>query len=221
MNNKLVITKDKSNTIYSCKFDDIYHSKHGSIDEANHVFIKHGLFASKKKKLNILEVGFGTGLNALLTLIEAKKKLIKINYHAVELYPLPWITLKNLNFCNLINIDNKIFEKLHLNWNEAIIMNDYFTIVKYHTSVEKYFNKKIKYDIIYFDAFSPSKQADIWEENILSRMYNILKENSFLVTYCAKGIIKRRLKKIGFDVICLQGPPGKREMIKAIKSNQK
>lgn len=218
MTNKLIITKDKSNTIYSYKFDDIYHSKHGSINEAKHVFIKNGLLSVKKNKLNILEVGFGTGLNALLTLIEAKKKSIKINYHAVELYPLSLVILKELNFCDLINIEKKIFERLHLKWEQASQINDYFTITKHNISVEKYFHKNIKYDIIYFDAFSPSKQTDIWEENILRKMHNLLKKNGSLVTYCAKGIIKRRMKKIGFNVIILDGPPGKREMIKAIKN---
>ena len=218
MEHKLLITKDKSNTIYSYNFDDIYHSKHGSINEAYHVFIKNGLLSDSKKKKEILEIGFGSGLNAMLTLIEAEKKLMKVNYHAVELYPLKKNILDKLNFCSLIDVNSKIFGKLHQNWNKSLKINNYFTITKYHTSVETYMSRNIKYDIIYFDAFSPSKQSEIWEENILKKMYDLLKKDGFLVTYCAKGIIKRRMKKIGFNLLTLDGPPGKREMIKAKKS---
>ncbi len=218
MEHKLLITKDKSNTIYSYNFDDIYHSKHGAINEAHHVFIKNGLLSDTKNKKKILEIGFGSGLNAMLTLIEAEKKLMKVNYHAVELYPLNKNILDKLNFCSLIDVNSKIFEKLHQNWNKSLKINNYFTITKYHTSVETYVSKNNKYDIVYFDAFSPSKQSEIWEENILKKMYDLLKKDGFLVTYCAKGIIKRRMKKIGFNLLTLDGPPGKREMIKAKKN---
>jgi len=218
MGKKLILTNDGSYSIFDSIINESYHSKHGAIVEAEHVFIKNGFSAVNKKKIVILEVGFGTGLNALLTYQKANQKLIEVIYHSIELYPINEKYYTNLNFANLIGLDREKLLKLHeANWGEKTKINSYFTLMKNHTALEEY-NTNIKFDIIYFDAFSPEKQPELWKENIFQKMNTFLKEDGFLVTYCAKGIVKRKMKSVGFEIIVLDGPPGKRQMTRANKS---
>ena len=218
MKNKLVITNDGSHSIFNPEINETYHSKHGAIVEAEHVFIKNGLLAENKKQFNILEVGFGTGLNALLTAQKAKQKNIAINYHGIELYPVKKENYTQLNFTGLIGEDNSELLKLHeCDWETEQKINDYFKLTKNEIALENYTNNT-KFDIIYFDAFSPEKQPHLWDEKIFSNMYKLLKEDGFLVTYCAKGVVKRTMKAVGFEIIVLDGPPGKRQMTRANKS---
>ena len=218
MKNKLIITNDGSHSIFNNKVNESYHSIHGAIVEAEHVFIKNGMLATKKKKINILEIGFGTGLNALLTTHKSKQKKIFVNYHAIEPYPIEKNQYSQLNFCDLIGIDTSILIKLHKSqWEKEQKIHDFFKLTKHKILLEKYIPKK-KFDIIYFDAFSPIKQPELWEENIFKKVHDLLHSDGFLVTYCAKGSVKRIMQKAGFKIIVLDGPPGKRQMTRGNKN---
>ncbi len=217
MDNKIVITNDGSHSIFNPEINEHYHSKHGAIVEAEHVFIRNGFSACKKTKINILEVGFGTGLNALLTYQKAQQKSIKVNYHTIERYPLIKKSYSQLNFTNLIGLEEEDLLNLHnCTWQEKHKISPYFCLKKNHTSLERY-NTSIKFDIIYFDAFSPEKQPELWNHIIFEKMYRLLKDDGFLVTYCAKGAVKRTMKNVGFEIIVLDGPPGKRQMTRGNK----
>jgi tRNA U34 5-methylaminomethyl-2-thiouridine-forming methyltransferase MnmC len=218
MGNNLVITNDGSHSIFNPEINETYHSKHGAIVEAEYVFIKNGLLAENKKQFNILEIGFGTGLNALLTAQKARQKNILVNYHGIELYPVETVNYTQLNFCELIGIDNSELLKLHeCNWETENKIHDFFKLTKNKIALEDYTSNS-KFDIIYFDAFSPEKQPQLWTDEIFKNMHNLLKRDGFLVTYCAKGIVKRSMKRVGFEIIVLDGPPGKRQMTRANKS---
>ena len=218
MTNKLVITNDGSHSIFNPEVNETYHSKHGAIVEAEYVFIKNGLLAENKKQFSILEVGFGTGLNALLTAQKAQQKKIAINYHGIELYPVPKESYIQLNFTELIGEEKSKLLNLHeCNWEEEHVINKFFKLTKNEIALENY-TSKTKFDIIYFDAFSPEKQAELWTAEVFQNMYNLLNEDGFLVTYCAKGVVKRTMKAVGFEIVVLDGPPGKRQMTRANKT---
>jgi len=218
MSNKLVITNDGSHSIFNPEVNETYHSKHGAIVEAEYVFIKNGLLAENKKQFSILEVGFGTGLNALLTAQKAQQKKIAINYHGIELYPVPKESYIQLNFTELIGEEKSKLLNLHeCNWEEEHVINKFFKLTKNEIALENY-TSKTKFDIIYFDAFSPEKQAELWTAEVFQNMYDLLKEDGFLVTYCAKGVVKRTMKAVGFEIVVLDGPPGKRQMTRANKT---
>lgn len=217
MDKKLVITNDGSHSLFVPEINECYHSKHGAIVEAEHVFIKNGFSIANKPQLNILEIGFGTGLNALLTAQKANSKKVNVKYHTMELFPVTKDNYSKLNFTELIGSEDDALLNLHKStWEEEHKISSYFSITKNNTSLEEY-NTKVKFDIIYFDAFSPEKQPELWEDNIFKKMHHFLKEDGFLVTYCAKGIVRRTLQAVGFEVISLDGPPGKRQMTRAIR----
>jgi len=218
MTNKLVITNDGSHSIFNPEVNETYHSKHGAIVEAEYVFIKNGLLAENKKQFNILEVGFGTGLNALLTAQKAQQKKIAINYHGIELYPVPKESYIQLNFTELIGEEKSKLLQLHeCEWEKEHVINNFLKLTKNKIALENYTSKN-KFDIIYFDAFSPEKQPELWTAEVFQNMYDLLKEDGFLVTYCAKGVVKRTMKAVGFEIIVLDGPPGKRQMTRANKT---
>jgi tRNA U34 5-methylaminomethyl-2-thiouridine-forming methyltransferase MnmC len=215
MKKKIIFTKDGSHSIFLKEINETYHSIHGSISESNHVFIQNGLKNNLKKHLKILEIGFGTGLNALLTLINADKKNIK--YTSIEPFPLEEAIYNKLNFHELLNINKDIFLQLHYcNWETDIHISDNFTLHKTKCTLENYKCNE-QNDIIFFDAFAPEKQSEMWKKSILKKCFKLISHGGYLVTYCAKGVVKRTLKEIGFDVESLPGPPGKREMIRAKK----
>ncbi len=217
MKNKIVITNDGSHSVFNSKINECYHSRHGSIVEAEHVFIRNGFSIVSNKQISILEIGLGTGLNALLTQHKAITKKINVFYHAIELFPIKKEIYTKLNFPELIGINQKELLMIHdCEWEMENRINEYFNIKKECISLE-YFDTDIKYDIIYFDAFSPEKQPELWNKEIFIKMFNCLKNDGFLVTYCAKGIVKRTMKEVGFHVEVLDGPPGKRQMTKANK----
>ncbi len=218
MSNKIVITNDGSHSIFNPEINETYHSKHGAIVEAEHVFIKNGFSSSDKKELNILEIGFGTGLNALLTSQKAVQKKIKVNYYSMELYPVPKESYTKLNFTDLIGLEKESLLSLHeIPWEKECKIHEFFTLTKSKSNLENY-TSNTKFDIIYFDAFSPEKQPELWTDIIFRKMHDFLKEDGFLVTYCAKGVVKRTMKAVGFKVIALDGPPGKRQMTRADKN---
>ena len=216
---KLVKTADGSHTLYVSGLDEHYHSTKGAIQESLHVFIKNGYeYLNNRKDLHILEVGFGTGLNALLTLFESRKSLAHIKYTAIEKYPLALEIVKQLNYESQLP-DTSMSKLLELHngpWEEWQQLSSRFVIRKLKTDLSSY-KPDEKFDLVYFDAFAPDKQSEMWSEDIFKMVYSGLYDGGILVTYSAKGLIKRRLRSVGFKVESLSGPPGKREMIRAIK----
>ncbi|MBI2257492.1 MAG: tRNA (5-methylaminomethyl-2-thiouridine)(34)-methyltransferase MnmD [Flavobacteriia bacterium] len=215
---EIVQTKDGSNTIFLPEINEHYHSHHGAIQESKHVFILNGLdYFKNVKDLKILEIGFGTGLNALLTYLYSQNK--SIFYNGIEAFPLEMDLYSSLNFSTLIeNLKVEIIEKIQLSeWNKEIEISPTFTLFKTNQKIQEYTLNNEMYDLIYFDAFGPRVQAEMWSNEILNKMYNSLKKGGIFVTYCAKGQVKRDLKAQGFFVETLEGPPGKREMTRAIK----
>lgn len=212
---------DGSDTFYIPELNEYYHSHHGAIQEANHVFIKNGLhFFLEKDNLSILEVGFGTGLNALLSCLEAEKMSKKVEYFTLEPFPLNKNEILQLNYTEKVenSIANIIFEKIHqVSWNKYVEISSFFYLIKLNETIQEIELNPESFDIIYFDAFGPRVQPEMWTLEIFQKLYNLLKKQSCLVTYCAKGQVKRDLKSANFMVETLQGPPGKREMIRAIK----
>ncbi len=219
--NSVIITADGSHTLSSEYFKDNYHSTNGAIEESRHVYIEAGLnyiLEQNKTEVKILEIGLGTGLNAFLTIIEAEKKNLNIHYCAIEAFPIEENIFKELNYPKILNYSSDIFSKLHT----QNASNIYFPITQ-NFSLSKIISKiedvesKEKFDLIYYDAFAPTTQPELWNEEVLRKMYNYLNIGGILVTYCAKGSFKRALKSVGFMVERLPGAAGKREMTRAIR----
>ena len=212
-------TKDGSHTLFVESMNETYHSTHGAIQEAKHVFLKNGIESIEKSNISVLEIGFGTGLNALLTFQYAQENKKNIHYYTLETFPLDKEITENLNYISELEKKElkSTFEKLHhSNWEENCTISDNFTLYKTNQKIQDYETNQ-KFDVIYYDAFGPPTQPEMWTPEIFKKLYNLLNTNGFLVTYCAKGQVKRDLKSVGFEVISLPGPPGKREMTKAIK----
>jgi len=215
MKKELIITKDGSHSLFVPDINENYHSVYGSISESIHVFINNGLYSHPKKNINILEIGFGTGLNTLLTLENIKDK--NVNYTSLEPHPISSETYKKLNFHTLTSSSSESFLELHTSeWEVDVMISKHFTLYKTQTRLQD-FSIENKFDIIYFDAFSPEKQMEMWTIDVFEKCFNLLNKNGFLITYCAKGIFRRTLKAAGFEVISLDGPPGKRQMTRANK----
>ena len=219
MKRELIQTLHVSTTNHIADWEECYHSKHGAIQEAQHVFIKNGLSLFQNQKIAILEIGFGTGLNAFITLLEAKKMQQTIDYVGVEAYPISADEVLNMNYVAELDAmkESAIFNKMHeSDWGEKIVLNDDFVLTK-----RKQFFEEIddvnKFDLIYFDAFGYRVQPELWSTAIFDKMYKSLKLNGVLVTYAARGVVKRSMIEVGFKVEKLEGPPGKREMFRARK----
>ncbi|MFD1016011.1 tRNA (5-methylaminomethyl-2-thiouridine)(34)-methyltransferase MnmD [Winogradskyella rapida] len=229
MKRNIITTSDGSKTIQIEEWNEQYHSIHGAIQEANHVFIKHGLhfFSESRlqhktsKDLSILEIGFGTALNAFLTVIEAENLELNIDYVGVEAYPVELEEVNQLNYSDLISkAHTAIFNELHQTpWETPCEITPRFQLEKQ----QKFFKDitaKSQFDLIYFDAFGARVQPDLWTETIFSIMFSALKANGVLVTYSAKGSVRRAMQAVGFIVERLPGPPGKREMLRATKPSE-
>ena len=213
-NLKLIKTIDGSHSIINNINDEIYHSRFGAVQESQHIFVNNGIKICKKNDIKILEIGLGTGLNLILTYMNSKKK--HIEYHAIEPYPLPTEIIEKINYKKILNID--ILDKIHLSsFNKKNTLRSNFIFYKYETKFQDFFSNK-KFDIIYFDAFSPRTQPEMWMASIFKKSFSLLKENGFLVTFCAKGEVKRILKDVGFNLNHPPGPFGKREITLAYKS---
>lgn len=221
MKRELLKTADGSMTIRLPEINEQYHSKHGALQEAKHVFIKMGLtyVTQQQKALSVMEIGFGTGLNALLTCFEAQKNNLTINYTAIEAYPVLENEWKAMEYEKLIEFPNSklIFKQLHLcPWEQLNPLFENFSIHKQQKKFEHIIDQN-QYNLIYFDAFGARVQPELWTEAIFKIMYVALKNEGVLVTYSAKGSVRRALQAVGFTVQRLEGPPGKREMLRAIK----
>ncbi len=215
----IVQTDDGSSSILIPEMNESYHSTHGALQEAKHVFILNGLQRFQKDDMRVFEVGFGTGLNALLSMKYAQDNDVAIKYVAIEAYPVDLELIKQLNYSSLIpDATDDVFLSMHnVKWNELHRIHSNFELKKVHQKLEDYSIEGGFYDLVFFDAFGPRAQAEMWSVDLLEKMYNGLKSNGALITYCAQGQFKRNLKSIGFQVESVPGPPGKREMTVAIK----
>lgn len=219
MKREIVITSDGSSTIFIPEWNESYHSKNGAIQEAYHVFINAGFSLIKKQKTNILEIGFGTGLNAFITYLEAKKENKDINYVGVEAYPVSQDEIKKLNYVEELNAESQkdVFMKMHdLEWNIQNEISPQFRLTKRKQLFQE-INDIESFDLIYFDAFGFTLQPELWSEEIFQAMYNSLLKNGVIVTYACRGSVKRAMLKAGFKVEKLPGAPGKREMLRGTK----
>lgn len=223
MERKIVRTADGSTTIFLPEWDEHYHSKHGALQEAYHVFIKMGLETVRAQKptdtIHIMEIGFGTGLNAFITLMEAMMGGFMIDYTGIEAYPVSPEEVKALNYPASFEEarGEEYFRLLHdAPWGETREITPQFTLFKKQQFFQE-IEAEAAFDLIYFDAFGARVQPDLWTEDIFSRMYRALKAGGTLVTYSAKGSVRRAMLAVGFQVERLPGPPGKREMLRARK----
>lgn len=221
MDSQLIATSDGSVTIYLPQWNESYHSKHGAIQEAYHVFIKNGLdFFSDKRELSILEIGFGTGLNALITFLESQKRKQKINYTAVEYYPISQELYSRLNYPELLQAESsqETFLEFHrCGWGKEHSFSDFFSLEKLRFRFEE-IDLENRFDLIYFDAFGFRVQPELWSAEIFKKMFTALKKQGILTTYAARGVITRNMKEAGFSVRKTSGPVGKREMTIASKN---
>lgn len=218
MERSLKMTEDGSHTIFVKGLDEPYHSTHGALQESMHVFIRQGLHTLNQPSVRILELGFGTGLNALLTLAESIPLELDIYYHAVEKYPLKESEYSLLNFEKLVkqSPSGTLYRMHSCRWSEAIQISDRFTLFKEEADFRS-MNPPPHINLIYFDAFSPDKQPGLWKEDVIESISSVTEPGGVLVTYSSKGLVRRTLTSCGFDVQKVEGPPGKREMIRAIK----
>ena len=215
----MLLTEDGSTTLYNEIIGEHYHSTHGAIQESQFIFIKDGLNECKKDEIHILEMGFGTGLNAFLTMLEAEKTDKKIHYHTVELYPISVEQAKTLNFAQILAPEkNEDFLKLHTSkWGEISKISTNFEMLKIQGDFNSLDFNELRFDVVYYDAFSPEKQPELWSLDLFKKIYDACNPNAILTTYCAKGYVRRNLQAAGFTVHRLPGPPGKREKLTAVK----
>jgi tRNA U34 5-methylaminomethyl-2-thiouridine-forming methyltransferase MnmC len=220
-NRQIITTEDGSKTIYFPDIDENYHSKKGALQESSHIFLKHGLHYFKDvETISVFEVGFGTGLNALLSMQYSMETNQRIIYHTIEAFPILLEEVKVLDYEALF--ENQIIkewsQKIHqIPWNSEFELTSNFLFTKYNQKLQEHNLLASSYNCIFFDAFSPRVQNELWTIEIFQKMYDSLIDGGLLVTYCAKGQVKRDLKSVGFLVENVEGPPGKREMTLAWK----
>lgn len=214
-------TEDGSATLFVPELDEHYHSVKGARTESQHIFIDMGLKASAAPQPHVLEIGFGTGLNALLTLEAAEQDARPVHYTGIELYPLAWEEVDALGYSN-----NPLFKQLHTApWEEDVKISPHFTLRKIKGDANTVINEELRVvnssfspSVVYFDAFAPEKQPEMWNEQLFRSLYVYMNTGGILTTYCAKGVIRRMLQAVGFRVERLPGPPGgKREILRATK----
>lgn len=220
MKREIIETKDGSKTIHLPELNECYHSIHGAVQEAQHVFLKSGWDSLVSDEYKILEVGLGSGLNAILTLIKGAKDNKKVDYTGLEAFPVTLKEIKALDYTKHDEIQavKNEFEKIHTSpWGKKVKLNAGFTLLKEQQKLATFPPNKNKFNLIYFDAFAPRVQPEMWTLSVFQKMYTTLVKNGVLVTYCAKGEVRRNMIKSGFKVDRIAGPPGKREMLRATK----
>ncbi len=221
MQKEFMITEDGSHTIYLPEMDEHYHSVHGAIQESRHVYIEQGLLQLNKKQLSILEIGFGTGLNAYLTYCYAHQKQISVNYSSLEKYPLTEAEYRQLNYPHTIFPEfSFVFEQMHAAaWESVAEISPEFKLQKIQADLLTFrFNALPQYDLVYYDAFAPGKQPEMWTDEILHKVAATVKDDGILITYCAKGTVRRSLTASGFKMERIPGPIGKKEILRGKKS---
>ena len=215
---ELRLTGDGSHTLYVPDIDEHYHSHFGAVTESRHIFINAGLAAVAGRNIAVLEVGFGTGLNALLTAMYASEHKLHVSYSSLEKFPLEQSVIATLNYGSVTGkASRKIFEAIHeAPWGVEVNINEWFTLRKIEADLTRDKPEGI-FDLVYFDAFGPDKQPEMWSEEVMRKITAVTRSGSVLVTYSAKGSLRRMLGSLGFAVSLLPGPPGKRVMTRAVK----
>jgi tRNA U34 5-methylaminomethyl-2-thiouridine-forming methyltransferase MnmC len=219
---EIILTKDGSHSLLHKELNETYHSVHGAIQESVHVFIDKGLRywldINNHQNVNILEIGFGTGLNALLSFQKGRELQVRINYATIEAYPLSKELWSRLNYVDSLG-DKEIFECMHdLSWDVEHEVSNAFVLKKYYVALQDATLLPETFDVIYFDAFAPAKQPEMWTIDLLRKVTESLRVGGIFVTYCAKGQLKRDLKALGYTVETIPGPPGKKEMVRGVKA---
>lgn len=227
MKRQFVHTEDGSTTLYVPALNEHYHSIHGAIQESLHIFIRAGIefylqthsTGFPLSELDILEAGFGTGLNAYLSLLYAEKQKIRLQYHSLEKYPLTFEEIQQLNYKAQIPAKNPdLFDRLHASpWETENLISSFFRLHKYQKDFRE-ISFESRFDIVFFDAFNPEIQPYLWTEEVFRNFHKALKPGGILVTYCVKGSVKQALRNRGFMLKKLPGPPGKREILRAQKA---
>lgn len=220
MDKEFVITEDGSHTIYLPEIDEHYHSTHGAVQESLHIYINEGLLQFVNKQISVLEIGFGTGLNAFLSYIYAQKHNISVKYWSIEKYPLAETEYKTLNYTTGEFAEfTSVFEKMHLApWDTDVVISPDFTLHKIQADLTTHsFNFSSPVDLLYYDAFAPNKQPDLWTDDVIKKVCDHVGEGGVVVTYCAKGTVRRAFAAAGFQMERLPGPPGKKEIIRGKK----
>ena len=221
---KIITTEDGSHSLFVPELNETYHSFHGAYRESIHVFMLYGLETWYMRNpeafpIRIFEVGFGTGLNAWLTLVWAEQYKVPVLYHTIEPFPLEKEIYSQLNYTE---VDTSIyhyasyFNRLHTApWNEGTVISEYFNMKKDKVTLEE----AVLYpsDVVFYDAFAPNKQPELWTKDILDKVVDTMNPGAIFTTYCATGDLKRDLKELGVEVETLPGPPGKKEMVRAVK----
>ena len=239
MLHQIKTTEDGSHTLFVPELNEHYHSVNGAIQESHHIFINAGLeyyldYSYKNnpkpvQTINILEIGFGTGLNALLTLIESEMRSINVFYNSIELYPVSIEDAEKLNYPTHLGKNHlhlkenitELFLQLHTaKWEEAVDITSNFTLLKQQIdfSNPSKFNTSKLFNLVYFDAFAPEKQPEMWTFDVFNKIFSLCDSGTVLTTYCAKGVVRRMLQNEGFKMERLPGPPGKREVLRGVKS---
>lgn len=218
----VLTTADGSSTLKHGVFGELYHSRHGAWTESQHIFIEHGLLAVKNQELDaiyVFEMGFGSGLNAALSREIAEKNQMLVHYTAVELYPVQNDVIEAMRMPGQSQAARRRWLELHqIPWETKVSVSDWFTIHKINASFpEEIVAESGKFDLVYYDAFAPAAQPDLWKREALGWCYELLGEGGLWLSYCAKGMVRRTLKEVGFEVEALPGPPGKREITRAVK----
>ena len=221
MNFSLITTEDGSHSLYSSELNESYHSIHGALSESMHIFIEAGLneVIKTKNALNILEVGFGTGLNAFLTRFFCEDMNIQTSYYGVEAFPVSKEIYSQLNYHTILNKTNQqYFLDLHTaEWDKSVQISENFLLKKHLAPISEVSIPDNFFDLVYFDAFAPQYQPEMWTVGIFEKIYKSMSNEAILTTYCCKGDVKRALKSVGFQIEKLPGPKGKREMLRARK----
>lgn len=217
---QIVATKDGSQTLLNETLDSTYHSRHGALTESKHVFIDKGLRKLIDKgvtNITLLEMGFGTGLNALLSASIAKREKIDIEYHGLELFPVAEDVWRAYKLPDELKTERNLFESIHSSgWNSSNELLERFLLSKHHVSLLE-FEPNSMFDLVYYDAFEPETQPELWTDEVFSKLFSWMNDGGVLTTYCCKGYVRRNMIAAGFEVEKVPGPPGKREMICAVK----
>lgn len=215
MQRKIIETGDGSKTIHYEEWDESYHSTSGGVEEAEHVYVNQvRVRIGDRKEISILEMGFGTGLNAFLTLRLAKELNIKVNYVGIEAYPVTKEESEALNYTSLWEDGKKAFDQMQAaKWGEKTEVHPDFSVTKIEAKFEDWEPIKDTFDFIFFDAFGPIVQPKLWTIPIFQKMYDSAKNGAFILTYCAKGQVRRDLGSVGFAMERIPGPPAKRHML--------
>ncbi|MFV0266200.1 MAG: tRNA (5-methylaminomethyl-2-thiouridine)(34)-methyltransferase MnmD [Draconibacterium sp.] len=219
MERRLIDTADGSKTLFIPAMDEQYHSVNGALTESDYVFLQQGYRAHPSASPAVFEVGFGTGLNALVTALQANKSKRSTRFVSIEKYPVTPDEIQALDYGNLFSEEAvHLFQEIHAaEWDKEVPVSDYFSLLKIHADLTEYnFTEGQKFDVIYFDAFGPDKQPNMWQNDIFLKIYHACRQDAIFVTYSAKGEIRRKLAACGFSMERLPGPPGKRQMLRGI-----